>query len=212
MSTMTSTNGQFWDGVAEKYAAQPVGDQAAFERKQAFHIGKLEPDHEILEVGCGTGSLALILAPHVAQVHGLDISAEMIRIANEKKAAQGVDNVTFHQGTLEDAPFSPGQLDCVSAYSLLHLVDDMPATLARIYALLKPGGHFISSTVCLGRSWVPYGLILPVMRWVGKAPNVSIFDRAHVVAAIREAGFVDVEEVDVGAKPVVAYVYARKPE
>ena len=59
---------------------------------------------------------------------------------------------------------------------------------------------------------MPYGLILPVMRWFGKAPKVALLDRAQLVSAIRDAGFVDVEEVDVGAKPTVAYVSARKPE
>ena len=74
-----------------------------------------------------------------------------------------------------------------------------PAALARLFALLKPGGVLISSNVCLGESWVPYGALITVMRWFGKAPVVHSYDRQTVFADMRRAGFVEVEEKDVGA-------------
>ena len=137
--TTTNANAKFWDGAAEKYAARPVGNIPAFERKKAITREHLTPDATILEIGCGTGSLALEMSPFAAHIHAMDISSEMIRIANGKKETTGVTNVTFHQGTA-DGPdrFEPGQLDGAWAYSILHLVENRRGTLERLFELLKP--------------------------------------------------------------------------
>jgi arsenite methyltransferase len=209
--TMTAES-KFWDAIAEKYAAKPVADVPAYERKLAITKARLRREHVVLDVGCGTGSLALELAPHVAHVHSLDVSAEMIRIAKGKAAAKGVDNVTFHHATLEAiTSFEPAQFDAVCAYNILHLVDDRRRTLATMFELLKPGGAFVSSTPCLGDSLVPYAVILPVMRWFGKAPPVCVLDRATLTRDIREAGFDDVTSPDVGADALIAFMVAGKP-
>ncbi|NNE17763.1 MAG: methyltransferase, partial [Myxococcales bacterium] len=94
---------------------------------------------------------------------------------------------------------------------LLHLVDDRSAALDRIFRLLKPGGFFVSSTVCLGESWVPYGVIIGGMRLIGKAPMVKIFDKRTLEEEIRRSGFVEVSQPDVGAKGDIAFIVARKP-
>jgi len=207
-----TADAKFWDGIAEKYAAQPVKDVSAFERKQAITREQLGPDSRILELGCGTGSLALAMAPFAGHLHAMDCSAEMIRIANGKKEAKGVTNVTFQQGTLDDRlPFEAGELDGVWAYSFLHFLDDRPRALRTIFDLLKPGGSFISSNVCLGESWVPYGAIITVMRWFGKAPVVYCYDRETILRELQEAGFVDIEEKDVGANRLIAFVVAKTP-
>jgi arsenite methyltransferase len=148
----------FWNKIAEKYSRDPVKNPGAFERKVAIAKSRMRPDAVILDVGCGTGSLALRLAPCAAHVHGLDMSSEMIRIATGKARAQHVDNVTFHIGPFDDGftRFEAASLDGICAYSLLHLFPDLSAALDRSYRLLKPGAFFISSTVCLGESWVPY--------------------------------------------------------
>ncbi|MGE0789388.1 MAG: class I SAM-dependent methyltransferase [Sandaracinaceae bacterium] len=208
-----SADGLFWDKIAEKYAAKPVDDPSAFDRKIAITRSKLRPDSVALDVGCGTGSLALRLADAAGHVHGLDVSSEMIRIAEGKRDAQASDNVTFHVGPF-DASFDAiegGSLDVVCAYSILHLVPDRRVALAQLYRLLAPGGWLVASTVCLGNSWVPIGPVLTLMRWVGKAPRVHIFSGAELVSNVREAGFVDVDEPDVGAKPIVSFLVARKP-
>ena len=204
----------FWNNIADRYAQKPVDDPDAFDRKIAVTRSCITPQDVVLDIGCGTGSLALRLASTGAQLHGLDISQEMIRHARAKTAKQQADNVTFHVGPFDDSftAFAPGSLDGICAYSLLHLVEDRPATLRRIHALLRPGGFFISSTVCMGGSWVPYAPILAVMRALGKAPPVvRVFSPATLEAELRDAGFVDLEAPEVGAKPPVTFRLARKP-
>jgi arsenite methyltransferase len=209
---MMTADAKFWDGIAEKYAAKPVEDVPAFERKQAVTRAHLDRSSTVLEIGCGTGSLALAMSPFAGHVHAMDVSAEMVRIANAKKEAAHVTNVTFHQGTLDEpAPWAPGRFDAVWAFSILHLVADRPRTLSALFALLAPGGTFISSNLCLRESWVPYGPMITVMRWLGKAPFVYSYDRATMFRELREAGFVDAEEKDVGAHRAVAFVVAKKP-
>jgi len=204
-----STDNLFWDKLAERYAKQPIANLASYERKLDVTKSRLSPTDVILDIGCGTGSLALELAPHVAAVHALDFSGEMIKIGKRKASDQNVTNITFHQSTLEAAEgFEPGQFDGVCAYNILHLVEDRADTLQRIFAYLKPGGFFISSTVCLGESFVPYRPMIAVMRWLGKAPPVRVFSAEALLRDIRDAGFADISTPDVGAKKMVAFVVA----
>lgn len=208
---MTS-DATFWNRLAEKYSRQPVANPDAFERKIAITRSCMSPGDVILDIGCGTGSLALRLAPHAAHVHGLDLSSEMVRIARDKATVQKVSNVTFHVGAFdEDISFAPESLDGLCAYSLLHLLEDRTTALQRIYRLLKPGAFFVSSTVCLKESWVPYTPVLRVMRWLGKAPLVKVFTKQSLANDIRDAGFVNLSQPDVGADPTIAFVVAAKP-
>lgn len=211
-SSNLGTDPAFWNRLAEKYSRQPVADPDAFERKIAITKSHMTITDVVLDIGCGTGSLALRLAPSGAQTHGLDLSSEMIRIAEDKARAQQIDNVTFHVGAFDERfdALADGSVDVLCAYSILHLVPDRAAALARIHRLLKPGGVLVSSTVCLGESWVPYRPILAVMRWLGKAPPVASLKKATLEREVREAGFVDLESPDVGAVPMIAFMVARK--
>ncbi|MFN3199449.1 MAG: class I SAM-dependent methyltransferase [Bradymonadia bacterium] len=208
-------NAAFWDNIAEGYAAKPVENPEAFERKIVITKGLMRAEDVVLDIGCGTGSLALRLADSGGHLHGLDISKEMIRIARGKATDQQVGNVSFHVGPFDDTftVFEPGSLDGICAYSLLHLVADRPGALRQIFELIKPGGFFVSSTVCLGNTWVPFGPILTVMRWMGKAPDiVRSVSTDTLVAEVKAAGFVDVQLPDVGAEKTVAFMVAKKPE
>ncbi len=207
-----SADPTFWNRIAEKYARTPVEDPASFERKIDVMKARLRPDDTVLDVGCGTGSLALRLTPCARQVHGLDISPEMTRIARGKAADQGAGNVHFHTGAFDDSftMFPDGSLDAICACSILHLVDDRDAALARIHRLLKPGGLLVTSTICLGESRVPWAPILTVMRWLGQAPEVWIFPKRTLAEEIGRAGFVDIEAPDVGAKREIAFIVARR--
>ena len=207
------TQAQFWDDAAESYAKKPVEDPAAFERKIELTRARLQPADEVLDIGCGTGSLALRLASSAGEMHGLDVSREMIRIAERKASEAGAANVRFHVGPFDPSfdAFAPGSLDCICAFSILHLLEDREGALERMYALLRPGGTLVSSTVCLGASWFVYQPLIWMMRQLGQAPWVAIISPQRLVADLERAGFVDIETPDVGAKSTAAFIIARRP-
>lgn len=202
----------FWNDIAEEYAAKPVDLPEAFERKIAVTEGLLRPDSEVVELGCGTGTLAMRLASRAGRIRCLDISPEMLAFGRQKALDQGVGNVEFFEGAFDEAqPFEAGSADVVLAYSLFHLLEDVPGGLARAFSLLRPGGVLVSSTVCIGEGWVPYGLVLPLMRWLGKAPYVGVLTRRDFLAMVEEAGFVELEQPEVGAKERTVFLVARRP-
>ena len=86
---LTLTNRQptnFWDRMAPGYAKKRVSDPSAYEEKLTLLEGMLGPTDQVLEIGCGTGTTALRLAPGVARYVATDGSAKMIEIALAKQA------------------------------------------------------------------------------------------------------------------------------
>jgi SAM-dependent methyltransferase len=82
------------------------------------------------------------------------------------------------------------RFDAVLGFNFLHLVRDLPSTLAGIHALLKPGGLFVSKTPCLGDMNPLIRLVLlPAMRAIGKAPHVDPFGAEVLERKIAQAGF-----------------------
>lgn len=184
---------RFWDRIARRYAATPVANQAAYEKTLARTRAWLKKEYTVLELGCGTGSTAIVHAPYVRHITGSDISPEMIAIANEKLADGSPANVDFVVATPDDGRFQPQSYDIVLALNFLHLVDDLPAALTRIHTLLKPGGLLIAKTVCVSDMGLVPRLAIPLMRAVGKAPFVNFFGKEKLKSMIRNGGF-EIEE------------------
>lgn len=173
----------------------------------------LRPEHRLLDVGCAAGTLPLELAPSVAEVVAMDISPAMIAIAQRKVEAAGATKIRLRaEPTGSLAWAESGTFDGVTVYSVLHLAPDPPALLAEIFRTPRPGGVFVSSTVCLGGRWFPpYASILPVLRWGGKAPAVTLLTEAQVRTMLTEAGFVDIAAPEVGDTGLALFLTARKP-
>jgi len=185
---MTRQSAEFWDRVAPGYSEQPIRDTASYARKLTATQSLMRPDMEVLELGCGTGSTALEHAPHVAHIDATDVSPAMIAIGRGKAEQACVDNVSFIEADVE-ALAADRNYDMVLALNLLHLLPDRTAALAKIHRLLKPGGLFVSSTVCLSdRMWF-LRPVVPVMQWIGKAPYVSFVSAANMLGEVTAAGF-----------------------
>ncbi len=201
----------FWNKIAARFAQQPIADLEAYHAKLEATKACLKPDDVILDVGCGTGSLALELSTCVSAVHAIDLSREMIKIANQKAADRNTGNVTFHNTTIADASFESETFNAICAYSVLHLVDDRRAALNMNFDLLKPGGVLVSTTPCLGDSRLPFRLLLPIMRFFGKAPAVQVFGSQELNNNLLDAGFVEIIERKVSSDKTNAFLVAAKP-
>ena len=75
---------KFWDRIADRYSKQPIADEAAYEKKLRITREYFRPDMEVLEIGCGTGSTAIVHAPYVKHIQAIDLSSKMIEIAHAK--------------------------------------------------------------------------------------------------------------------------------
>lgn len=198
---------RFWDKIARKYSASPIGDMQGYERTVDRTRQLLRATDTVLELGCGTGTTALKLAPHVARMVATDVSDKMIAIAREKAAAQGCTNAEFTVARPEDAPWPDAAFDAVLAFNLWHLVADRAPALAHVRRVLKPGGLFVSKTPCLAEMNPLIRLAVPVARLIGKAPWVAIFSAGEFEREIEAAGFAIVERARHGSGPKDARIF-----
>ena len=201
----------FWDKIAEKYAKQPVANEEAYQKKLEITQGYFTSDMEVLELGCGTGSTAITHAPFVKHIRATDISDNMLAIGKRKADAAEISNISFEKATVEDIDLTDNSLDMVMTHSLLHLLEDKEAAIAKIFKALKPGGVFVSNTVCLrDRMWFMAPL-LPIMRLFGFAPMVKVFGADHLVSSIEKAGFT-IDHRWQPPKGISIFVAAVKPK
>ena len=206
----TPRHARFWDRIAKRYARSPISDEATYQKKLAMTRELLSPDMELLEFGCGTGSTALVHAPHVKHILATDISEKMIAIAQQKAGEQKIENVTFQRAELEDLPNHADSYDVVLGLSILHLVSDRDATISRAYKMLKPGGAFVSSTACLGDNLKIFKLIAPVGQFFRLLPMLRVFTTAQLVTSLEAAGFA-IETQWAPGKNKGVFIIARKP-
>ncbi len=208
----------FWDKAARKYAASPIADMAGLERTLARVREKLAPGHHVLELGCGTGTIALRLADAVESYLATDISAQMIAIAQEKLANPKIghlkERLSFRQATAGQLAAASTRYDAILGFNYLHLAGDSSSVLANIRTLLKPKGLFISKTPCVGDMNPLIRLAIPLMRVAGKAPaSVTPFSSVSLEREIRAAGFEILENARHGSerKDTRPFIVAKMP-
>jgi ubiquinone/menaquinone biosynthesis C-methylase UbiE len=142
-----------------------------------------------------------------------DVSPEMIAIAREKAATEGVTKVSFEVAPAETPPATAGGFDAVLALNVLHLLDNRPALLRRMAEHLKPGGLLVSKTPCLGEMTPALRLLVPAMRLVGFAPrHVAFATEADLVAEMGDAGLTVIarERHGSGKRDPRVFIVARK--
>jgi arsenite methyltransferase len=156
-------------------------------------LAKLNPGETVLDLGSGGGIDVLLSAKRVGptgKAYGLDMTDEMLALANANKAKAGVTNVEFLKGEIEHIPLPDNSVDVVISNCVINLSADKGAVLREAFRVLKPGGRFAVSDV------VTRGEMLPEIRksvllWVGCiAGALEEMEYRHKLAA---AGFEDVE-------------------
>lgn len=206
------TAAAFWDGIAEKYARDPIKNMDNYNNTLERTRSYLGAEDSVLEIACGTGSTALLLAPSVREYLATDVSSEMIRIGRDKAAKAGTEALSLAVGTAFEGPQVGRQFDAVLSFNFIHLADDPQATIRAVYGQVKPGGYFISKSACLGEWWRVMRGVIWIMKRIGKAPHVAFFSRAALDHMVRNAGFEIIETHDYTMSPPSHFIVARRPE
>ena len=199
----------FWNKHADKYSQRAISDEATYQKKLEVTRKYFQPDMEVLEIGCGTGTTAIAHAPFVGHIRATDLSPRMVEIATDKAKAAGIDNVAFEVSSVDALDVPGASIDVVMAHNILHLLEDKERAIADIHNMLKPGGVFVTSTPCLGDMMLPIRLIVPVGRFLRLLPPVKVLSVAELKGSLESAGF----EIDYEWQPkkrAAAFIVCRK--
>jgi arsenite methyltransferase len=156
-------------------------------------LANLNAGEIVLDLGSGGGIDVLLSAKRVGptgKAYGLDMTDEMLALANENKKKAGVDNVEFLKGEIEHIPLPDNSVDVVISNCVINLSGDKDAVLREAFRVLKPGGRFAVSDV------VTRGEMLPEIRksvllWVGCIAGA--LEENEYLSKLTSAGFAGAE-------------------
>lgn len=108
-------------------------------------LAQLEPGQVVLDLGSGAGLDVLLSARRVApggHAYGVDMTEEMLQLANGNREKAGVINATFLKGTIENVPLPDASVDVVISNCVINLAEDKGAVIKEAFRVLRPGGLF----------------------------------------------------------------------
>jgi 2-polyprenyl-3-methyl-5-hydroxy-6-metoxy-1,4-benzoquinol methylase len=158
-------------------------------------LAELKPGEVVLDLGSGGGIDVLLSARRVGpsgKAYGLDMTDEMLALANENKRKAGVENVEFLKGEIENIPLPDNSVDVIISNCVINLSADKDKVLREAFRVLKPGGRFAVSDV-VTRGEIPAEIRQSVLLWVGCVAGA--LDESEYRGKLADAGFrnVDIE-------------------
>ena len=180
------------------YAADQVGDVPAAALEASLGCGnptalaELSPGETVLDLGSGGGLDVLLSARRVGptgKAYGLDMTDEMLALAEENKRRSGLANVEFLKGEIEQIPLPDNSVDVIISNCVINLSGDKDRVLREAFRVLKPGGRFAVSDVVV-RGDVPPAIRRSMELWVGCIAGA--LGDGEYAAKLAAAGFVDI--------------------
>jgi len=219
LSSTESKTAKIWNRFANTYAKSPIKDEESYQIKLEMTRKYLTPYSNVLEFGCGTGGTALLHAPYVQKIHGIDLSSNMIDICNANKKEQETEqggtplsNLSFECTGIDSlsSASTKESYDVILGLSILHLLPNKDEVLQKVHTLLKPGGYFVSSTMCLTESVPKFvGWLAPTLSRFGVIPPLNVFSKQELRTSLEQAGF-ELEEEFHPSKDKAVFLIARK--
>jgi len=156
-------------------------------------LANLNPGEVVLDLGSGGGIDVLLSAKRVGptgKAYGLDMTDEMLALANENKRRSGIENVEFLKGEIENIPLPNASVDVVISNCVINLSADKDAVLREAFRVLKPGGRFAVSDV-VTRGDLPSEIRQSVLAWVGCVAGAM--EENEYRSKLKSAGFEQIE-------------------
>jgi SAM-dependent methyltransferase len=182
--------------TAEELASIPAEANMGLSCGNPTATANLRPGEVVVDLGSGGGLDVFLAAKKVGptgKAIGIDMTPEMLARARENAKRQGLENVEFHEGTIDNLPLPDRSVDCVISNCVINLAPDKDAVFREISRVLRPGGRVAVSDIALKKP-LPTELVNDLLAYVGCiAGAVSIDD---YVAGLEAAGFAAVEVVD----------------
>jgi len=155
-------------------------------------LAQLNPGEIVLDLGSGGGIDVLLSAQRVGptgKAYGLDMTNEMLALANENKRKAGAENVEFLKGEIENIPLPDNSVDVIISNCVINLSADKDRVLREAFRVLKPGGRFAISDV-VTRGEINNEIRKSVLLWVGCVAGA--LDENQYQAKLMAAGFGEV--------------------
>jgi arsenite methyltransferase len=152
-------------------------------------LAQLNPGEVVLDLGSGGGIDVLLSARRVGptgKAYGLDMTDEMLALAEENKGKSGLDNVEFLRGEIESIPLPDNSVDVIISNCVINLSADKDQVLREAFRVLKPGGRLAVSDV-VTRGDIPAGIRRDVELWVGCIAGA--LDETEYLNKLAAAGF-----------------------
>ena len=152
-------------------------------------LAELREGETVLDLGSGGGIDVLLSAKRVGptgKAYGLDMTDEMLALANDNKRRAGADNVEFLKGEIEQIPLPDASVDVIISNCVINLSGDKRKVLREAFRVLKPGGRFAVSDVVV-RGDVPAAVKTNMELWIGCVAGA--LEEHEFLALLREVGF-----------------------
>ena len=179
--------------AAEKDEVPDTAIQASLGCGNPSALAELKPGEIVLDLGSGGGIDVLLSARRVGptgKAYGLDMTDEMLALAEENKRKIGLPNVEFLKGEIENIPLPDNSVDVIISNCVINLSGDKDRVVKEAFRVLKPGGRFAVSDVVV-RGSVPAEIKKNVELWVGCVAG-ALSDYEYV-AKLAKAGFDNIE-------------------
>jgi arsenite methyltransferase len=156
-------------------------------------LAELRPGETVLDLGSGGGIDVLLSARRVGpegKAYGLDMTEEMLALAEENKRQSGLTNVEFLRGEIENIPLPDASVDVIISNCVINLSGDKDRVLREAFRVLKPGGRFAVSDVVV-RGELPAEVRRSIELWVGCISGA--LSETEYRDKLSAAGFADVD-------------------
>jgi SAM-dependent methyltransferase len=152
-------------------------------------LAELKAGETVLDLGSGGGIDVLLSAKRVGpagKAYGLDMTGEMLALANENKRKAGAENVEFLRGEIEQIPLPDASVDVIISNCVINLSGDKRKVLAEAFRVLRPGGRFAVSDVVV-RGDVPNAVRRSMELWIGCVAGA--LEEQEFLGLLRDVGF-----------------------